>query len=153
MSVEPVEKKEFSLLWRPNRALDRRQRALWFFSIACTTLLIAGFATSVGAWMVLPFAGAEVLLVGVAFRVIGQHDNDYEMLMMQDESFRWELQLGKKISNLSGNRRWLQVFSCRKGNLVDVSFSYAGKSVNVGILASDQQRRDLCASLRDLLRK
>lgn len=151
--VELVEKKEISLLMRPNRALDREERRLCFFFIACTTLLIAGVATTLGAWMALPFAGLEVILVGLAFHVIGQHDNDYEMLVVGGESFRWELRLGRQLSTLSGNRRWLQVFSCTNRGLIDVSLSYAGKRVNVGILASDQQRRDLCSSLRRVLRQ
>ena len=39
----------------------------------------AGFAAA-GAWLVLPFAGLEVLLLGTAFALYARHAADYERL-------------------------------------------------------------------------
>ena len=42
----------------------------------------AGFA-AVGAWMVLPFAGLEVLLLGGAFVLYARHAADYEKVELE----------------------------------------------------------------------
>jgi uncharacterized membrane protein len=151
MNGELVENKPLFLSWRPNRSLSRKERIVWFALIAGTTLLIALFAAMVGAWLVLPFAGAEVCLVGLAFYIIGRHDHDMETLLVTDEQFRWELRLGEHTSSLSGNRRWLQVSSWDEGHLLNVNLRYSGKCVAVGVLASDEQRRDMVRNLQHAL--
>ena len=82
MNSERVERKSLFLNWRPNRSLSPTGRWLWFGLIALATFLLAAGAAAIGAWMVLPFAGAEVLLVWLAFHVIGGHDGDYEVLRL-----------------------------------------------------------------------
>jgi uncharacterized membrane protein len=106
-----------------------------------------------GAWLVLPFAGLEILLVGLAFHIVGWHDGDYEVLRIEDEMFKWELKTGDQISSLSGNCRWLQVSSWTTGYLLNVSLRYSGSSAAIGLLASDEQRRDLCILLDQVLKR
>jgi uncharacterized membrane protein len=37
----------------------------------------------------MPFAGLEVVLVAIAFRVLSQHDADFERLEIGDHEVRW----------------------------------------------------------------
>jgi len=152
MSSELVEKAPFFVRWRPNRSLSDSGRRLWLVLIGGTTLLIATVATAFGAWFVLPFAGVEVMLVFLAFRIISHHDDDCETLLVQGEIFRWELRRGASLASLSGNRRWLQVSRLHAGHVVDVHLRYSGKCVSVGQFATAEQRRDLYERLNDVLR-
>jgi len=57
-----------------------------FAALAVLVLAIGvGFAMA-GAWLILPFAGLEVLLLGAAFVMYGRHAADYE---------RVEIELGR----------------------------------------------------------
>jgi uncharacterized membrane protein len=51
-----------------------------FVALALLVLAIgAGFAVA-GAWLILPFAGLEVLLLGAAFVLYARHAADYERI-------------------------------------------------------------------------
>ena len=51
-----------------------------FAALALLVLAIgAGFAT-LGAWLILPFAGLEVLLLGAAYVLYARHAADYERI-------------------------------------------------------------------------
>jgi len=51
---------------RPNSSLTWSQVIAFFLVIAITTLSVAVFFTLQGFWVILPFAGVEVILVGWA---------------------------------------------------------------------------------------
>ena len=54
-----------------------------FAALAILVLAIgAGFA-SIGAWLILPFAGLEVLLLGAAFVLYARHAADYERIEVE----------------------------------------------------------------------
>ena len=80
--------------------------AMSIIPVACAMLML-------GAWMVLPFAGVEMVLLWVAFRVIGQHDADYEALMVAGGEFRWERRYGDCTEAMHGNLEWAQILGAR----------------------------------------
>jgi uncharacterized membrane protein len=54
-----------------------------FAALAILVLAIgAGFA-AMGAWLILPFAGLEVLLLGAAFVLYARHAADYERIEVE----------------------------------------------------------------------
>ena len=54
-----------------------------FAALSLLVLAIgAGFAAA-GAWLVLPFAGLEVLLLGAAFMLYARHAADYERIELE----------------------------------------------------------------------
>ena len=57
------------IIIRPNRSLTWGQTKFVYLCIASFSLMIAGVFAVLGFWPVLPFAGAEVALLGVAFYV------------------------------------------------------------------------------------
>src|SRR3954447_20697924 len=74
----------FVHLWVPNRSLGRAGRRWALAAIAATTLGVAGFAASLGAWPVMPFAGLEVGLLALAFRIVQSHDADFERVEVDE---------------------------------------------------------------------
>ena len=51
---------------RPNQSLSPRGNRLFFLLMAAVSLAIAGAFAHLGFWMILPFAGLELLLLGLA---------------------------------------------------------------------------------------
>jgi uncharacterized membrane protein len=102
--------------------------------ITLNAVLVSIMAFSIGAWPVVPFAGLEVLLLAVAFAVVGHHDNDFELLEVSEREFRWEARSGRMVSSLRGNLAWLQVERCRVGSQRQqcLRLRYAGREVLLG---------------------
>jgi uncharacterized membrane protein len=112
---------------------------------------MAAGATTLGAWMVLPFAGAELVLVWLVFRDLGSHDNDYESLRISEQEFLWEHSDRGQLSTLRGNRAWVQVISEPVGGSFELYLRYAGRRVAIARVLSCEQRRLLSLELVRLL--
>ena len=85
-----------------NRSLTRRGRSIWIGMIGASTLMIASAAALIGAWPVVPFAGVEILLVAIAFHMVGAHDNDIEKLTVRGDRFEWQRRFGSRRMALTG---------------------------------------------------
>jgi uncharacterized membrane protein len=123
---------KFLWLGKPNRSLTPSGRKLWLFLIGSNAFIIALVAFMTGAWPVVPFAGLEVMLLALAFYVIGQHDNDYEQLEFNADEFCWQHQHGRILTELRGNKTWAQFLVKKVGREQQLFLRYAGKEVNVG---------------------
>lgn len=137
---------------RPNRSLTPGGRQQWFLLFAGTTILCAGAATVIGAWMVLPFAGFEVLFLWCAFHLIGRHDGDYEWLLVADREFYWSRCECGQVEMLSGNAEWVHLFAIARNGRVEVGLRYLGRTVLIGKMISDEQRELLCQNLKRVLK-
>ena len=73
----------FSLTLKRNCSISPAGLLGVFVALALVVLAIgAGFAAA-GAWLVLPFAGLEVLLLGAAFVMVARHAADYERIELR----------------------------------------------------------------------
>jgi uncharacterized membrane protein len=69
-----------------------------FAALSLLVLAIgAGFAAA-GAWLVLPFAGLEVLLLGAAFVLYARHAADYERIELEPGRITVEVADGWRIA-------------------------------------------------------
>lgn len=152
VTSEVVDNASFFLEMRPNRSLTPAGRRLWFGLIASTTALLASAAAAIGAWMVLPFAGFEVLLLWWAFKLIGRHDGDYEWVRVADREFCWARCECGQVEMLRGNAAWVQIFAVARNGRIEIGLRYQGKTVSVGQMISDGQRRLLCRNLARVLK-
>ena len=83
----------FSLTLKRNCSISPAGLAGVFAALACVVVAIgAGFAIA-GAWLVLPFAGLEVLLLGAAYVVYARRAADYERIELA--SGRLTVEVGK----------------------------------------------------------
>jgi uncharacterized membrane protein len=140
----------FTLVARRNHSLSSAGRNLVVGSFVSIALLISvGFALQ-GAWMILPFAGLEVLLVYLAFRSIGQHAGDFESLCIQGDRVlieRWER---GTVSRHEFNRYWAQVVlqPARRGRQVMLALRSHGRQVEFGHHLTEEQRREIARVIR-----
>ena len=133
-----------SMATRQNRSLSKRGRGLWLALIAGSVFVVALAAAAAGAWLILPFAGFEVFLVWLAFYVVGQHDKDYELLVVTKREFRWERRDGLKTEKLEGSRDWARVSRTGKKFESDtIQLLYGGNKVTIGRLMSSVERNKL----------
>ena len=84
----------FSRTLKRNCSMSPAGLAMVFAALALVVLAIgAGFAAA-GAWLVLPFAGLEVLMLGAAFLLHARHAADYERIELEPGRVRVEIAEG-----------------------------------------------------------
>ena len=132
----------------PNRSLGPRGRRLVLAMIAITTMTISLAAAMIGAWPVMPFAGAEVLLLVLAFRVVASHDADFERLEIGEHEVSLEMRDAKNVTRFVAHRPWARVIVRTRGERCTLGLAYAGRVVPLGRLLSDEGRRKLAQELR-----
>src|SRR5690349_12415022 len=90
----------------PNRSLGAVGRRWCLAAIAAGALVSATFATAMGAWPVMPFAGLEIALVAAAFALLGRHDGDFERLEIGEHEVRLESREAASLTRLTAHRPW-----------------------------------------------
>ena len=143
--VDPL---PFVHLSTPNRSLGVDARRWALAAMAATTLGIAGGAAAFGAWPVMPFAGLEVALLAFAFHVLGRHDADFERLEIAQHRVLVEVREARNASRFVAHMPWARVEMRSRGGRCTLRLAYAGKSVPLGRMLSDEGRRQLAEDLR-----
>ena len=132
----------------PNRSLGPAGRRWFLGLLAATTLGVAAGAAALGAWPVMPFAGAEVALVALAFHLVRLHDADFERLEIVGYEVRVERREAHCVTRFVAHRSWARLVVRESGARCSLGLAYAGRTVPLGRLLSDEGRRRLAGELR-----
>ena len=132
----------------PNRSLGPAARRWVVAALAATTLGIAAGAWAFGAWLVMPFAGLEVAVLILAFRIVANHDADFERLEIGEHEVRVEARDARRVTRFVAHRPWARVVFRERGARCTLGLVYAGEVVPLGRLLSDEGRRRLAGELR-----
>ncbi len=147
-------KRHWQFVIRPNRSLTRRQLQLVFMGIATYCLGIGGVFAVLGMWPVLPFAGAEVMVVGIGFYLSAMGGRELEVVSVDRDKVavekgrrhvrqRWELQRAwAQIRLLPPRIRWYPT------RLVIRSY---GREVEFGGFLNDDERQHLAGELQQAI--
>ena len=138
-------------LSKPNRSLGIVGRRWALGAIAATTFGVAAGATAFGAWPVMPFAGLEIALLAFAFRVLGRHDADFERLEIGEHEVRVEAREAALLTRFVAHRPWARVEVRSRGDRCTLRLAYAGRTVPLGRMLSDEERRRLAEAIRGRL--
>jgi uncharacterized membrane protein len=134
----------------PHCSLSVRGAVVFFASVAFTTFGIAGVATALGYWPVLPFAGAEMLLLAWALHSNMQRRHEHESIDISETEVVVTYSRGNP-SRVVFPRHWARVKIRRpysplhRGQLVIESH---GRAHEVGKFLTEEERRQLAAALR-----
>ena len=136
----------------PHCSLSTRAAALFFTAVCFATFGIAGVATILGYWPVLPFAGAEMLLLGWALKTNMARRHQCEHIEISDCEVKIEFAIPPR--RVVFPRHWSRVKIRRpksplhRDHLVIESH---GRACEVGKFLTGEERRQLAARLRLLI--
>jgi uncharacterized membrane protein len=142
----------------PHCSLSVRGAVLFFGSVCLPTLGIAAVATALGFWPVLPFAGAEMLLLGWALRSNMQRRFQRETIHITETEV--VLEHRDSISGHANPRRivfprhWSRVKIRRPKSPLHRSqlvIESHGRSREVGKFLTEEERLQLAEELRRLV--
>ena len=99
----------FSLTLKRNCSISPSGLACVFIALAVAVLAIGtGFAFA-GAWLILPFAGLEVLLLAGAFVLQARHAADYERIALERGRLSVEMAQGARLARYELDARRVRV--------------------------------------------
>ena len=126
---------------------------MFFGSVCLATFGVAGVATALGFWPVLPFAGAEMLLLGWALRSNMQRRFERETIDVTET----EIVIGYAQGNpqrVVFPRHWARVKIRRPNSPLHRSqlvIESHGRAYEVGKFLSEEERHQLAAELEQLI--
>src|SRR5215210_2616381 len=104
----------------------------WFYASLCVVSLgIATFFWFQGAVLILPFAGAELAGVGIAFLAYARHAGDGEKISLEGRQLVVELERAGQLRRAQFDRDWVRV-EPGAGNRSLIELSGQGQHVSVG---------------------
>jgi uncharacterized membrane protein len=138
---------------RPNLSLTRPQERLVFWSLAGVCFAVASGFAWLGYWLILPFAGLEMGLVGWALKTMRSREGDYELLVIDGDVVMLEWHCGKRGERRELNRQWVRVeCTCSTpGRNCRLSLCSHGRASEFGQYLDDEARQQLAATLRSRL--
>ncbi len=122
-----------------------------FFAIVLG--VIGAFFYSQGAWLVLPFAGLELLAVSAAFYCCIRHKNDFEMVKIDKNRIQVKRQVASREQVYEFQTHWTKVFlEITKGWYPSrLWVASKGQHVEVGQWLTDPERKQLATRLKHLI--
>ena len=126
---------------------------MFFGSVCLPTFGVAGVATALGFWPVLPFAGAEMLLLGWALRSNMQRRFERETIDVSESEIVIEYARGNP-QRVVFPRHWAQVKIRRPKSPLhrcQLVIESHGRAYEVGKFLSEEERHQLAAQLKQLI--
>jgi len=142
---------DFEMVARPNSSLTAKGRVYAVMIIAAISFAVAIGFSLIGAWLVLPFAGIELLAIGYAFYYIHCHSQDYESIVIEGDQISVEKKSYKAVSKMVFNRYWVKVLLRLTPNGDQMlSLRSHGKEIDFGrSYMTNDQRLELAKQLKE----
>ncbi len=102
--------------------------------------------------MILPFAGIEIVALGVAFALNGRHAGDYERIELGEGSLKVEVRESDSVRCHEFNPAWASVRVAGEGTSMRVLLGVPGRSLEIGRHLQEQARLELAGELKKRLR-
>jgi uncharacterized membrane protein len=142
---------EFRRVATRNNSLSSTGRLLVFAFLFVVSVGIAAAFAAFGAWLVLPFAGFEMLVLYLAFLYIERHAADYEQIEIDGDQVKLERLEAGSLSTAALSRYWVRVVVSRDGSRL--ALRSHGRELEIGRDLSDEQRLELAHALQRRLRR
>lgn len=149
-----VESAHASIVIAPNCSLSVRGAVLFFLTACLPCFGIAGLLTFLGFWPVLPFAGLEMLILGVALRISLARRNHRQIIVVSESQVTVQSTIGKIGSEVVFPRHWAQVkLRCSPSRLHPsrLVIESHGRQCAIGDFLTEEERRGLAVRLNGLI--
>ena len=151
---KPHTEQDWSVRWQLKRncSLAPRQLFMCYLGLCLLSLAIAAGFWSIGAFMVLPYAGAELLAVGFALFVYARHAADKESIRLTGGRLVVEYFCGQHVERVEFSPAWVRV-EPEHGDRSLIELSGQGRKIFIGRFVRPELRRELADELRWALRR
>jgi uncharacterized membrane protein len=137
------------LVIQPNRNLSWKTTKRVFLVITCCLLAVACYFFSLGAWLVTPFVGLELLVIGLGLYLQCLSAHQQQIIQIGEETISLSDCKGRQFASFP--RAWLKVVQTRdpKGWYPSRLFIGShGRFVEIGKNLVESERNKLADNLR-----
>ena len=150
------EENTYRILLRPNQSTDWKSSLIFILIIAFTCLTIGiGFAFA-GATMILPFAGLEVIFVGICVYLVMKKTYKQEVITLTKETLKIEKGGGSIDQVWEYFRMWSYVSVERPDHPwypAHIVVTSKGERVPVGDFLTEDEKEDLVNNLERIIQE
>jgi uncharacterized membrane protein len=142
-------------LIRPNCSLPWRDVVRFYLGMLMVCFSIAIAFALKGAWLILPFAGLEMLALGIALYVVARRATSWQEISINDDRIRVVDYDSRHEEERSFQRAWAQVVhegAVIKGHPSRLSIRSHGRCVEVGRYLNEDEKRYLAQELSRAVR-
>ena len=139
---------------RPNCSLPWRETVQFYLGMVIVSFSIAAAFATKGMWLVLPFAGLEMLALGIAFYLVARRSMRWQMLNIHEDCVEIIEGVDKSVIRSSYQRAWLQVrleAAAVRGYPSRLVLRSRGRSTEIGEYLTEVEKQLLAQQLRDVL--
>jgi len=140
----------FTIVARRNNSLSSTGRLSVFVFIFAVSIGIALAFAALGAWMILPFAGLEMLVLYLAFRYVDRHAGDYERIELAGNRLEVERVEAGRTRHHEFNRSWARIVVSGDGSRL--ALRSHGREIEIGRYVNHEQRLSIARELERQLR-
>ena len=133
---------------RRNCSIGPGAMMLVFASLAALSFSIGAVFAALGPWLILPFAGIEMLALGVAFVLCGRRAGDLERICLLPHVVTVEHVHGGQRVVHEFNPQWAKLEIVREALSIRVWLSQAGRELELGRHLGYQQRSAFASAFK-----
>lgn len=148
--IERQSESRCRIILRPNRSLSWRGTKLFFLGMCVLLGAVGSVFTWLGFWLVLPFAGLELLLLGSGLYLVARSGDQREVISIDAESVCIEKGRRHPEQRWVMVRLWARVVleRCpRQWYPSRLLIRSHGRAVEVGRFLNEDERRRLASEL------
>ena len=149
---EQTAEKQFIV--RRNQSLSWRGNKLFIYFMAVVSFGIAGMFALHGLWLILPFAGLEILALTLGLYMCSLRCRDQEVVSISDEFVTVEKGRAKPSKEWKFERAWVNlelVKSPHQSHPSKLLIRSKGKETEIGKCLTNDERNSLSGSLAKAL--
>jgi uncharacterized membrane protein len=139
---------------RPNQSLSWRGNQLFLAGMVAVSFSIAGVFAAQGIWMVLPFAGFEMLVLALALHQCCVRTCQQEVVSIAGSEVQVAVGREKPERSFTFKRCWARVIidqAKTRGYPSRLLIRSHGRQIEIGACLIDDERQTLAAALRRAL--
>lgn len=143
------ERRQFVL--HPNRSLSERGNLIFFLVMVLVSFGIAIPVAAMGYWVVLPFAGLEMLALGIALYLSSNDARRCEVVLIEGDRLTVLAGRNRPQYQTELNRHWTQILLREpraRGHRTHLVLRAHGKEVEIGAFLNNRERRRLARALQ-----
>ncbi len=146
---------EFRAVIRRNSSMTPRSMAVVVicFSVLAVTISLSFF--TLGYWLILPFAGLEILAVAAAMVVTVRGTTDYELITVKEQKVTITQRQGKRTVTHDFQRYWTRIRRERGANRLHPTHLLVGshgRFVAIGSVLTEEVKDKLAQQIKDAIR-
>jgi len=141
-----------NILLEPNLSFSWKTNVRFFIVISIITFIVAGYFISKGGWLVLPFSGLELIIIGTSLYMFFKHYNHCEVITFTDNKVIIEYGKDEPEKSWEYQRHWSKIHVKEYGlfETPKVSIKSHGKETEVGSFLGYDEKILLIETIKEI---